>query len=207
MSSGNLDLIVGFFFEYLEKNDELFRLTWNILSELCKNSASFGLVMRKFFEKLRNLSEERNLAKIKSEKELKQPSLLSQGLGRKFKRFYLPANFAEQNKFKKYSLIYYASYQVKPIFFGLIRPKKVRQPKPKMANVMGVGIIGNGIKRIKIETPDEISKRENLNETVAIFVSKQLRGDEKNEKNFDRLNTVAGLLKDGLLKPELNHIS
>ena len=81
---------------------------------------------------------------------------------------------------------------------GFIRPKKVRQPKPKMANVMGVGIIGNGLKRIKIETPEEISKRENLNETIAIFVSKQLRGDEKSGKNFDRLNTVAGLLKGGL---------
>ena len=80
------NLILGFFFEYLEKNDELFRLTWNILSELCRNSASFGLVMRKFFEKLRNLSEERNLAKIMSEKELNQPSLLSQALGRKFKK-------------------------------------------------------------------------------------------------------------------------
>ena len=76
-----------------------------------------------------------------------------------------------------------------------------------MANVMGVGIIGNGLKRIKIETSEEISKRENLNETIAIFVSKQLRGDEKSEKNFDRLNTVAGLLKGGLLKQELNHTS
>ena len=90
------NLILGFFFEYLEKNDELFRLTWNILSELCRNSASFGLVMRKFFEKLRNLSEERNLAKIRSEKELKQPSLLSQGLGRKCKIFYLLAKFGRE---------------------------------------------------------------------------------------------------------------
>ena len=65
-----------------------------------------------------------------------------------------------------------------------------------MANVMGVGIIGNGVKRIKIASPEELRARENLNEAVSVFVTKQLSGDAKNDQtDFDRLNTVAGLLK------------
>ena len=53
---------------------------------------------------------------------------------------------------------------------------------------MGMGQIGDGVKRIRI-TQEETEKIEELNFTISLFIATILN------KDFDRVNTLAGFLK------------
>ena len=53
---------------------------------------------------------------------------------------------------------------------------------------MGMGQIGDGVKRIRI-TQEETEKLEELNFTISLFIATILN------KDFDRVNTLAGFLK------------
>ena len=147
-----VETLTGCFFDYMEDNDELFRLCWKILSQLAKSTASFGLIMRKFFERLKNLSAQSQVEESKND-------------------------MTDKKHLSLFTL--------------------VRATKPKASNVMGVGQIGNGVKRIKLETNEDRLKKENINEMIAIFITNQVITDgNMNNVEFDRLNTVAGLLKE-----------
>ena len=67
------------------------------------------------------------------------------------------------------------------------------------ANIMGVGVIGNGVKRMRVNENDA-EKVEKINETVAVFLANQIvtdaNGNSLAKVEFDRLNTVAGLLNE-----------
>ena len=110
-----IETLTGCFFEEMGSDGELFRHTWKILSKLAGEAASFGLIMRKFFEKLRNVMVDQNQRLvIPIPKEKCHVSLL----------------------------------------------EKVRKPMPKASKLMGVGIIGNGVKRLRVETGDEKDHKE-----------------------------------------------
>ena len=53
---------------------------------------------------------------------------------------------------------------------------------------MGMGQIGDGVKRIRI-TQEETEKLEELNFTISLFIATILN------KDFDRVNTLAGFIK------------
>ena len=58
-----------------------------------------------------------------------------------------------------------------------------------IGQVMGVGQIGNGVKRIKM-TSDENEKLEHINFTISLFIS-----SITNQNEFDRVNALAGYVK------------
>jgi len=105
-----VETLTGCFFDYMEENDALFRLSWKILTQISRSTASFGLIMRKFFEKLKNLSTQN-----------------------------LPGKAKAVSPEKKHISLF----------------EQVRATKPTASKVMGVGIIGNGVKRIKLETEED----------------------------------------------------
>merc|ERR1712130_1078293 len=137
-----IESLTGCFFEYLDKNEELFRLCWKILSNLGKSSASFALIMRKFLEKLSILQQPPKAA---------------------------PSKKTETSLFNE-----------------------VRQSKSMPVNIMGVGVIGNGVKRMRVNE-NHAEKVEKINETVAVFLANQIvtdgNGNSLAKVEFDRLNT------------------
>ena len=83
------------------------------------------------------------------------------------------------------------------------KPEKLKKPKKVnllsqlesysksngIGQVMGVGQIGNGVKRIRM-TSDENEKLENINFTISLFIS-----SITNQNEFDRVNALAGYVK------------
>ena len=86
------------------------------------------------------------------------------------------------------------------------KPEKLKTPKKVnllsqlenysrsngIGQVMGVGQIGNGVKRIKM-TSDENEKIENINFTISLFIS-----SITNQNEFDRVNALAGYVKGNI---------